>query len=69
MSHFHIVYGMHQRGVYELRNLEEQEKRIADGEYFALSMHELQENVKNNMQESARKYKQRKDMKRREFNI
>ena len=42
MSHFHIVYGMHPRGVYELRNLGGKDRRSADGEYFASSMHELQ---------------------------
>ena len=41
MIPFQIVYGMHRRGVYELRKLGGQERRTADGEYFASSMHEL----------------------------
>ena len=41
MSTFHIVYGMHPRGVYEIINLGGQERRSADGEYFSSSMHEL----------------------------
>ena len=60
---------MHRRGVYELGSLGGQERRSADGEYFASSMHELQENVKNKLQESTRKYKQKADMKRREVNF
>ena len=32
-------------------------------------MHELQENVKKKLQQSARKYKQRADMKRKEVNF
>ena len=45
------------------------DKRSADGEYFASSMHELQENVKKKLQESAGKYKQRSYMKRKEVNF
>ena len=55
MSPFHIVYGMNPRGVYKLRNLGGHERRSADGENFASSMHELQEDVKKKLQESARK--------------
>ena len=54
-----IMYGMHTIGVCELRNLGRQERRSVDGEYFASSMHDLQENVKKKLQESTRKYKQR----------
>ena len=42
---------------------------IADGEDFASTMHQLQENVKKKLQESVRKYKRRAVMKRREVNI
>ena len=69
MSSFQIVYGMHPRGVYELRNLGRHDKRSVYGEYFPSSMHKLQENVKKKLQESARKYKQRADMKRKEVNF
>ena len=57
MSPFQIVYGMHPRGVYELRNLGGQENRSANGEEFASSMHELQYNVKKKLQENVGKYK------------
>jgi hypothetical protein len=65
MSPFQILYGMHPRGVFELRNLGKQEMRSVDGEDFAVSMQELQERVKQRLQESNNKYKQREDMRRR----
>ena len=55
MSPFQIVYGIHLRGVYEIRNLGGQERRSADGEDFASSMLELQENVKKKLRESVGK--------------
>ena len=69
MSPFQIVYGMHPRGVYELRDLGKHEKRSAHGEDFVVSMHGLQETIKKRLQESAKKYKQRLDLKRREVNF
>ena len=58
MIPFQIVYGMHPRGVYELRYLGKQEKRSAEGEYFAIIMDELQDNIKKILHESPKKYKQ-----------
>ena len=69
MSPFQIVYGMNPRSVYELIDLVKWENRSAYGEYFAVSMHELQENIKKRLQESAKKYKQREELKRREVNF
>ena len=69
MSPFQIVYGMNPRGVYELKSLGVQERRSVDDEDFASSMHELQENVKKKLHESAIQYKQRADLKRREVNF
>ena len=45
-SPFHIVYGMHPRGVSELRNLGKEEMRSAEGEYFASEMQAIHEQVK-----------------------
>ena len=45
-SPFHIVYGMHPRGVYEIINLGKDEIRSADGEDFALEMQAIHEQVK-----------------------
>ena len=69
MSPFHIFYGMNPIGVYEHRNLGGLKRRSADGGKYASSMHELQEDVKKKLQESAGKYKQRADMKRKEVNF
>ena len=60
---------MHPRGVYELRDLGKKERRSADGEYFAIRMHELQENINKRLHESKGKYKQRENLKRREVNF
>ena len=59
MSPFQIVYGMHPRGVYELRDLGKHERISAEGEDFAISMHELQENIKKRLEESVERYKHR----------
>ena len=45
-SHFQIVYGMHPRGVHELRYLGTTEKRSVDGEEFSSAIQELHEEVK-----------------------
>ena len=45
-SPFHIVYGMHPRGISELRNLGKEEMRSAEGEDFASRMHVIHEQVK-----------------------
>ena len=66
MSHFQIIYGMLPRGVYELRDLGKWERISAQGEYFAIGMHELQENIKKRLHDSIEKYKQRSELKRRE---
>ena len=46
MSPFQILYGMHPRGVCELRDLGQLEKESADGEEFAASISELHGKVK-----------------------
>jgi len=71
LSPFQILYGMHPRGVHELRDLGKLEKRSADGEDFAQAMRNLHEQVKQTLQDSSQKYKQRADLKRREvqFNV
>eukprot|EP00253_Pinus_taeda_P015488 PITA_15488 len=47
MSPFQIVFGMHPRGVYELRDLGKQETRSASAEDFVEQMQKLQEEVKD----------------------
>eukprot|EP00253_Pinus_taeda_P013169 PITA_13169 len=70
-SPFQILYGMHPRGIHELRDLGKLEQRSADGEDFAEAMSELHEKVKVRLQDSVQKYKQQADSKRREvhFNV
>ena len=50
MSPFQIMYGMHPRGVCELRDLGQLEKRSADGEEFSIRISELQQQVKTRLQ-------------------
>ena len=52
MSPFKILYGMHLRGVYELQDMGQLEKRSADGEDFAARISELQEEVKERLSKS-----------------
>jgi hypothetical protein len=52
---FHILYGMHPRGIYEFRNLGKQEIRSANGEDFAVSMQELHDMVKQQLQDNDKK--------------
>ena len=66
-SPFQIVYGMHPRGVHELRDLGT--KRRANSEEFVDVIHELHEEVKQKLQSSNLKYKVRADLKRREVNF
>ena len=66
MSPFQIVFGMHPRGVYELRYLSKQETRSAKAEEFLEQIQKLQEDVKERLYKNTQKYKQRVDMKRTE---
>lgn len=70
-SPFQILYGMHPRGIHELRDLGKLERRSANGEDFAEAMSELHEKVKIRLQDNVQKYKQQADSKRREvhFNV
>jgi hypothetical protein len=68
MSPFHIFYGMHPSGVYDIRELGKMEKRSEYGEYFAARINELQEQVKEILQQSNVIYKTRAYLRRRENN-
>ena len=68
MSPFKIRYGIHPRGVCELRDLGQLEKRSVDGEVFATRISELQEQVKARLQQSNTNYKAKAYSKRREKN-
>jgi len=69
LSPFQILYGMHPRGVHELRDLGLQQRRSADGEDFANAMRDLHEQVKAKLQDSNLKYKAHADLRRRELHF
>jgi hypothetical protein len=56
-SPFQIVYGMHPRGVFELRDVEQTEFRSASAEDFVEAMKELHNRVKERLQSSSHEYK------------
>ena len=62
---FHIFYGMHPRGISELRNLGKAELRSADGEEFSSEIQAIHEQVKQQLQGSSIKYKSRADLSRK----
>ena len=64
-SPFEIVYGMHPRGVYELRYLEDVDQRSGQTEYFIQTMKEIQEKVKKTIQDNTQKLKAKVDKKRK----
>lgn len=70
-SSFQILYGMHTRGVHELWDLGQLERRSADGEDFARVINDLHEQVKSKLQDNSKRYKQKVDLKRWEvqFNV
>ena len=48
-SPFQILYGMYPRGVHELRDLGQLERRIADREDFERAINDLHEQVKTKL--------------------
>jgi hypothetical protein len=56
---FQIVYGMQPRGIFELRDLEQNATRSASAEEFAEAMKELHSRVKERLQSSRQEYKRR----------
>jgi hypothetical protein len=61
---FQIVYGMHPRGVFELKDSEQNEFTSASAEDFAKAMKELHSQVKERLQSSNQEYKCNKDQHR-----
>lgn len=64
---FEIVYGMHPRGVCELRNLGGMEHRSGHAENFSQTMKEIQEQVKKTIQENTHKLKAKVDERRKDI--
>ena len=59
LSPFQILHRMHPKGIYELRNLGKQEVKSVDGEYFAVSMQELQERFKQQQVQIERRFEEK----------
>jgi hypothetical protein len=66
-SPFQIVYGMQPRGVFELKDSEQDEFRSASVEDFVEAMKELHTRIKEQLQSSSQEYKRREDQHRREL--
>jgi hypothetical protein len=66
-SPFQIVYGMQQRGVFELKDMEQTEFRSASTEDYAETMKELHCQVRERLQNLSQEYKRRADQHRREL--
>jgi hypothetical protein len=61
------MYGMHPRGVSELRDLEQNEFRSVGVNYFAAEMQELHSKIKERLKNSNQEYKNRVDQCKREL--
>jgi hypothetical protein len=63
---FRIVYGVNPRGVFELKDLGQMEKRSENAKDFATAMQMLHEQVKGQLQDNNFKYKHKENLNRRE---
>jgi hypothetical protein len=61
------MYGMHSRGVSELRYLKKNEFISVGAKYFAAEMQELHSKIKELLQSSNQEYKHREDQHIREI--
>jgi hypothetical protein len=66
-SPFQILYGMHPKGVFELRDLEQSEIRSTGAEDFAAEMQKLHNQIRGQLQSSSQEYKHRADQHRIEL--
>jgi len=66
---FHIIYGMHPRGEFVLRDSGKDERISSKGEDFATIVQAIHEQVKQQLQDNNIKYKGREDLKKREVNF
>ena len=58
LTPFQIVYGNHPRGILQLRNIRDMERKSAQAKEFVQVMKDIQEQVKNNLHMSSTKYKE-----------
>ena len=67
LTPFQIVYGENPRGVLELRDVSQMERRSAQAQDFAQVMKEVQQQVKDRLSKSADKYREHANKKRRDL--
>jgi hypothetical protein len=66
-SPFEIVYGIHPRGITELRDMNQDEFRTTREKDFAAEMQKIHDKVREQLQNNSQKYKSRVDQKWREL--
>ncbi|XP_057826199.2 uncharacterized protein LOC131037953 [Cryptomeria japonica] len=64
-SPFEVVYEVHPRGIYELRDLSGMD-RNAQGEDFVAAMHDIHKQVEETLEKNVDKYKRKADLKKRD---
>ena len=64
---FQIVYGTHPRGVLELRDVNKVVRISSQLEYFYIFMRGLHQEVKNRLEKTNERYKERVDITRRDL--
>ncbi|XP_057830137.1 uncharacterized protein LOC131041165 [Cryptomeria japonica] len=62
-SPFEVVYGLHPRGILELRDLHGVDKRSSEAEDFVAVMKDIHQQVKETLQSNVEKYKDMTDKK------
>lgn len=65
-SPFEVVYGMHPRGVYEMRDISGLKKRSAHVEDFIVTMKDIHEQVRDTLKKSVGKYKESADLRKKD---
>jgi hypothetical protein len=68
-SPFQILYGMHPRGIFELRNFGQDEFQSVAAEDFVVEMQRLHDQIRGQLQNRNQRYKNRVDQKMREVNF
>lgn len=69
LSPLQVMYGMHMKGIYDIRNLEKPKMISVDVEDFPIVMQALHEQVKQQLQERNNKYKQSANLRGNEVNF
>jgi hypothetical protein len=62
---FQIVYGMHPRGISELRIWDKMSSEVQEKKDFAAEMHKLHDQIKGQLQDNSQKYKKSRPEKKR----